>query len=1497
MPSQPVKPWLQHPVERFIANRLPDWLSKASPVGLAALQSALDAHLASQRTLSSATEHLQPLMAFAEARLNGALGLGVPLDRLTWREERRRLRVDLGGIRQFESYFVRVPALEKLLQNFKPRESFFEQTALVRPPIAPEREEQALPATIDAVVAACREADIGKAYQGHLAAIMNAAFERDLALDKRLELALATEIATLKGQLKINEVRMLRQLGRGDTPTHPGSHYVRVGGLQVLGCRVDGALVIELLDSWSIAVSGAGRLLMLKGVLLYLPDDQARPLQYYPDWPTANRALVAAMAAPQYRSAFARRIALSERAGYQALLATRLLDDEPDLQPRRLSTSTPIFEQMAAWHIQRIKADAQYLAVPTEQADSEAAAERLRALEGVGEVLLNLAGLFVPVVGTLLMADMARQLLGQVFEGFSDWSQGHQHEALQHMMQVATSLAVNGAVLGGAYALHSAFVGQLHPVTNEAGQARLWHDDLAPYRQALPAAPLTTLENGLLTDGSGHWWRCDEALYSVREDRNGTWRLLHREGPDVYGPALQTNGERAWRLVTERPLEWQGTARLLARLWPAAQSLAPERLTQILKVADVDEAFLRGLLVEERPLPVQLRDTLERFAVDARIVTFFQQLDTTVNDTKLLQWCVHELDIDADTLPAQLAQIALHAQSLREGMFEYFSCCHLGADTLQSLLARDYPGLPHAYTLDVLSHASDAMRAQMESTGRVPLGLAQQARASLQLARLTRAREAFYLRCSYHPDAVALAFALLRRQGSAQSMLNLELRDRSVFGPLQERLLPQAGSQQTLVMVWRDGAFTLYDEQGLPAEREVAEPAGLFEVLAACLPSASRQRLGTTGGAAADSLRLALQGAIPERSSDLLKLLGWREARALGTSMRRLPDGRLGYLLGGGASRLPSASSIEQILRNRLRGLYPSFSDDDVDRYLGIMAEIDGSPFDSLLLQEQEFRRLNEELQRWMFRVMGPARHARRRLASALLRAWRLEGERVFDAQNNPVGLRLHVADMAVGELPTLPQGSSFGHVAELTLAGLHVPALPPGFLGCFRHLRTLDLSDNALRELPEGLEEMPELTQLILRNNNIRPSAGQVAALLRCVNLRRLDLNDNPLGALQLDVSGLHRLQRLRLRRTGLTSMPSGLQWCARLEYADLRDNQIAELPQALLDAPAAVRQVVDVEGNALPTALREQLYAPEIVPVPLMLGEGAEAQAMHAWLGTRAEADQAVGREQWQALRSEPGSDAFFELLVGMTQSAEFRLAPEQLGARVWTLVEALSVDRDLREALFALADEPRACADNLANCFSNLEVRYQVLHATQGGEPVATRDARLLLARRLYRLDTVLALARADINSRYADGRWQRGDHAEEEVEVSLAYRTGLAERLNLIGQPRYMLFGALAVVSEADLERACNAVLAGEASEDITRYISQRDFWIEVLRAEHPQDFALIQQQFEQAMEALEERMQQLGSGAYDAQARTLMRDRQEALEALALRLTRERLNRA
>lgn len=51
-------------------------------------------------------------------------------------------------------------------------------------------------------------------------------------------------------------------------------------------------------------------------------------------------------------------------------------------------------------------------------------------------------------------------------------------------------------------------------------------------------------------------------------------------------------------------------------------ALSDEQVGQILTVAGLDEAMLRQLLVESRPLPVALRDTLQRFAVQAENEAF-----------------------------------------------------------------------------------------------------------------------------------------------------------------------------------------------------------------------------------------------------------------------------------------------------------------------------------------------------------------------------------------------------------------------------------------------------------------------------------------------------------------------------------------------------------------------------------------------------------------------------------------------------------------------------------------------------------------------------------------------------------------------------------------------------------------------------------------------------------------------------------------------------------
>ncbi|MFJ4457398.1 NEL-type E3 ubiquitin ligase domain-containing protein [Pseudomonas sp. NPDC089392] len=1491
MPEAKVHPKLQQPADDFIVEQLPGWLKNASPEQLKSLRACMTAHLQSQKRMAAASRQLLALDRFAAQRLEQAMkeqiALEIDLSRALWHEERRRLSVVQGQVSEFESWFSTVPALQKLMQNFKEGESFFDGTALTDATTLPGEPQRVITQRIDDIVRLCRRTDVGRAYQDHLRQILSPDFRRLLATDKRLQLAVAVEIAAMKRQLAHNDLQILRRVAQAKRPDLPMHQELFMGALELLGHRVDGAIAFEQVGT----PSGSSGLVYtpkrLLRVMLYLPDDSRQPLRSFSDWPSANRALAVAMADTRFRQAIGRRIALGGQADYQVTLGKRLQDSKPDLEPARVAESAELFEGLAAGHVQRIKADAAFIAVPTAQADAKAAAQRMRMLESAGLVLLNLAGLFVPAVGALLLADLARQVLGQVFEGASDWAQGHQHEALEHMLQVASTVVTGAAIAGGTLMLRSAFVEQLEPIVTEAGEQRLWHGDLQPYEQHGASPALTGLDNGLLSDGQAHWWRCDGVLYRVQRDAAGTWRLLHRDGPGAFGPTLENNGERAWRLTFGRPLEWQGADLLLKRLWPDAAGLEQERILQILTVADIDEAQLRGLLVEGRPLPVRLRDTLERFAADARVRGFFAQIGVTDADSEALQWCIDTLGLQGETLSEQVRSIQASAQWLRGPMLEHFAQAYLPADALLGVLKGSFTGLPDAYALDLLKNASVDIRQRMATGMRVPLGLAEQAREMLQQARLTRVRESLFLPDSYHADAVDLAFSLLRRRGLAPGRANLVLREHSSTGAVLVRLFPeQGGAEQVTVMVWNQGGFQLFDDMGRSREIELAQPQGLFQVLEACLPSAFLQQQGWVGEGAAERMRSAMQGWLPRGRLQLIHLLGWREARPVASVLQRLPDGRIGYPLSG---RGASAGGHGQILRRRIRSLYPSFDGEAVERFLHVLVEHSNSAYASLLRQEQEYRRLDESLGRWTHAVAGEGRGHRRGVADAFRRAWRLEGEEVVYSNGEPGGLRLSIVGIPAGGLPDIPLGTDFNHVTDLAIVGLRLEALPGNFLRSFPELRRLDVSNNTLRALPDGIQWLPRLHHLRLARNRIRMTAASVQALAGLTHLHLLDLSNNPLGSISLYFNQLSRMRELYLYRSGLQVVPAGLEWCGLLEYADLRNNQIASLPQALLDAPLALRQVLQMEGNALSVADRERLYAAPPAHAHLQEDDASIQQARGAWLGTLAAAEQALAGERWDALRREPGHVQFFLLLAELTGGADFRLVREDLARRVWAMIDAANDSAQIREELFERATDPRTCVDSVAHCFSQLEVRMRVLQVTFGGDPLATRDARLLLAQRLFRLDQVERLASADYLARADEGR------AVDEVEVSLAYRTGLASRLDLLGQPRTMQFRQIAGVTEAQLERAYRAVLTAEASGERTRYISQRDFWTPYLRARFAQEFAQVSETFNRQMDMLDEEKETLGSGLYVQRCEQLRRDTELAFEALALRRTQDELS--
>ncbi len=1478
-----VMPRIVNATDDFIKARRPAWLMRASPEQINAVRDCVQAHALTQDHLHQACAGLMSPDDFAVSRLQpllqGPLKIKLKLRELYWRELRRSFRVPPGGLLPEDTIrIVHQPALQRLMQNFEPDASFYLGTGLASSDKDPVTDQADLVSTEVGVLALfCREDDMGEDYQRHLGLVFDERTQSILAQDKRKGLALAAEIAVIKDEIGQSDLLMLRQLvAESSLPHAPGPDW-RVMQFKLLGCQIDCALVVERRDT-----SG-----QVQRVMLYLPDAPGRSLFGFDSWVQLNAGLAVDLRSADLDGYIRQRVSLGQLPGFLNTLGKRLADSSPDLEPTGAIPSIDIFDTLAAHQVWRIKDDARKILVPTADADHAASRQRIEALQGVGLILVNVAGLFVPVVGGLLLAQTAVQILSQTFEGVRDWSRGHQHEALEHLLGVAETVAVGVAVAAGAQVVargftRSSFVDGLVPINNNEGAKRLWSEDLRAYVASDVPAQTQVLDNGLHSDGQRQWWRHDNAYYEVRQ-RQGRWQLQHPQRQGAYAPLLQFNGERGWRLGFERPLEWQGSALLLSRLWPEAANLDAQRIGQILQVAGVDEDELRGLLVENRSMPVSLRDTLERFSVDARIEGFFTALAQSLTaqaDPEFYRWCLTQIDTAGLSAAEQRAKILDQTNPLREGLFAHFTRQYLPADDGLALLQRDFPGLPDAYALHLLQQANDADRLRMTEEQRIPLALAEQARSLLRQARLTRMREGLFLRSSYQADSVDLVFNLLRKHARWPGSINLELREGSDSGRRLAVLDPQ--NEDVHVMAWDAGRFWLYDNQGYPSDLEIREPAGLPEVLLAVLPETERTRLRWTGSDAADQVQRDLQRWLPTSRQQLERLVGWREVKPWFNPGQRLADGRVGYLLSGrGAGR----NQAERTLRDRIRALYVGFSEDQVEDYLRLLltSRGPGPAFDILLNQEHEYLQLDAFLAAWESdRAQPSSPRARQAVAEELRRCWRLQGEPLRDRNGQPEGMRLSLTGAAIHELPGLPVRSDFTHVTELTLVDLQLQRLPANFLQSFTQVRRLNLSSNVLTALPAGIEQLTELRVLRLNDNRIRMSRANADVLVSLPRLRTLILSNNPLGSIGLEFRQASRLNELYLRNCRLQALPSGLYWCVWLEHADLRNNQIASLPEEILQAPRRFRQSFALQGNALSAVTLQRLYAPDpFVPPP----SATDPQlGRDLWTQDADPQVQQQRRASWDRLRAEPASENFFQLISELSGTSDFRQAREDLGRRVWEVLDAAQENTELRQELFNLAASPRTCVDSVASCFSALEVRVFVARALQRSVPEQARATRLDMARRLFRLDQVEQIARADIQSRRAAGR------GVDEIEVSLAYRSGLAHQLGLPGQPSTMQFQAVAGVSEAQLADAAQAVRDAEDSDALAAYVSQRDFWLEYLRGEYAERFSAVEQPFWDRLGELSEE----NEGAYLEQANQLASEREQALKTLALDLTREAL---
>jgi Leucine-rich repeat (LRR) protein len=133
--------------------------------------------------------------------------------------------------------------------------------------------------------------------------------------------------------------------------------------------------------------------------------------------------------------------------------------------------------------------------------------------------------------------------------------------------------------------------------------------------------------------------------------------------------------------------------------------------------------------------------------------------------------------------------------------------------------------------------------------------------------------------------------------------------------------------------------------------------------------------------------------------------------------------------------------------------------------------------------------------------------------------------------------------------------------VTELYLHHCGLSEVPPLVFRCSR-LRRLEITDNALRFIPERLAELKHLEVLNLSGNRIQRLPETLSAL---TGLTHLDMRNNQLKALPPALLALSALEILCLAGNQLTALPEDIDRWQRLGLFDISDNDLSQLPAAM--------------------------------------------------------------------------------------------------------------------------------------------------------------------------------------------------------------------------------------------------------------------------------------------------------------------------------------------
>lgn len=853
-------------------------------------------------------------------------------------------------------------------------------------------------------------------------------------------------------------------------------------------------------------------------------------------------------------------------------------------------------------------------------------------------------------------------------------------------------------------------------------------------------------------------------------------------------------------------------------------------------------------------------DDLMQNKLPERLVEFLDDADM-----QSLLGEVYPKDQRAQALRNRLADVV---QDRILDIFHYQYRMKNSARTASSrFLQSRFPMLPKRVAEILTEHTTTIEHESLTKQRRVPLRVKDQARESAFEASAARATEGFYEPSLWTADTERLVLNALRVYTDTFTDLRIEVRDGTHDGPLRCRTGADDAMTKRLLIRYGQNRYEVLDGLNKPLQ----QAPDFYEAVLSVLPADQRAALGfRTGQGSRFKQWVMAKTELPTERRKLLARAPIRPHAPLETEL----------LLRGPRHSRPAVS-----VKDKVRNLYPHFSDTEVTAFSRSLHTF-GDAHWKIGQLENELRHLKEKLQIWRQRYLSDLSDLNsdlpdnrtyfdfqhkggRFIFDRLLECFERRSE-VFQERSTSLESG-YMLDLSKEMLPhdlqqwwdQLPAGLKpwLDQITTLNLDGQGFSSAPNGLLKDFLHLRQLSARHCGLKTLPESVGQMQRLQTLRLSDNQLQLTPANTRQLESLRHLEILRLDNNPLN-MPLNVAGMPRLRILSLVNTQIDAWPLGLFDVARPRgfFLDLGGNPLRYLPevepgsdQALLIA----RTRVHLERLRTRARSTYERYRKSVGLRPSQTYATVAEDLLEKWpisvdtlLADETPGIGALRPEAWHELASEPGSDGFFKVLQDLTRSADYEQggeAREQLTDRVWRMIDAMDIDTRLREDLFAMSTDPEGCEDAGAQLFNSMGVRVLESEArTFSRSPEELERALVTLAKGAARLKQVKEIARADIAAR-------RGE--PDEVEIHLAYETGLAKRLELPWQSEAMKFRQIARVTDETIEAAYNRILGNEAGDGLVNQMLDQPLWEQYLEETWPGEIEANTRAFQEKADLL------------------------------------------